>query len=75
VLLILTVPGGGCICFIHEEKEVERQCAEVHVVITNPDSWYLCNTRVCDDDVFWHIMCTEHRDYVAVYIVMTCLGI
>lgn len=51
------------------------KCAEVHVFITNPDGWYVCNNRVCDDDVSWHMIYTEHREYVRIYIVMTCLGI
>jgi hypothetical protein len=71
VLLILRVPGGRRKCFVHEEKQVERQCTEVCRSTRTP---------ILTDGVFVILecvvmMCTAHREYVAVYIVMTFLGI
>jgi hypothetical protein len=45
--------------------------AEVHVVITYPYSWYVCNVRVCVHDLSWQVVYTEHKEYVAVRIIMT----
>ena len=50
--------------------------AEAHVMITNPDSLYLWNTRVCGHDLSRQVIYVyiEHKEYVAVCIVMTYLG-
>lgn len=55
-------------------KSIVLMYAEVHVVITNPDGLYLWNTGICGYDLSWQVIYTEHKEYVAVCIVMTCLG-